>query len=49
MQDRRNDFIVQEKNRQNSKQNNRVYYPFIIGDEHDVDVKSSSYGTKKNN
>ena len=46
MKEKRNDFLVAEKIRENSKNNERVYYPFVIGkDNPDLDVKSSSYAT----
>ena len=46
MQEKRNNFLIAEKNRQNARENNRTYYPFVIGETNpDVDVKSSSFST----
>lgn len=46
MKEERNDFLIAEKQRQNNKDNSRIYYPFIIGENNpDIDVKSSSFGT----
>lgn len=44
MQAKRNNFLISEKERQESRSNNRLYYPFIIGEHNsDIDVKSSSF------
>lgn len=43
MQKKRNDFLIDEKAKQNSKEKNRVYYPFLVGNENDENVKSSTY------
>lgn len=48
MKEKRNDFLVAEKQRQNTRDNGRVYYPFLIGENEnnpDIDVKSSSFST----
>ena len=48
MQDRRNDFIISENKKQYNKTNERTYYPFIIGNDNDINVKNSSYSTTDN-
>ena len=45
MEDRRNDFIITENKRHADTSNERLYYPFLIGNDNDVDVKNSSYAT----
>lgn len=45
MEDRRNDFIISENKRHNSKNDERIYYPFIVGNDNDINVKNSSYST----
>lgn len=48
MQKNRNDFLIDEKERQTGKQKNRVYYPFLVGNENDENVKSSTYAKTDN-
>ena len=48
MIDRRNDFVASENKRHNSKNNERTYYPFIVGNDNDINVKNSSYSTTDN-
>ena len=48
MQKNRNDFLMDEKERQTGKQKNRVYYPFLVGNENDENVKSSTYAKTDN-
>lgn len=48
MQKKRNDFLMDEKERQTGKQKNRVYYPFLVGNENDENVKSSTYAKTDN-
>lgn len=48
MEDRRNDFVASENKRHNSKNNERTYYPFIVGNDNDINVKNSSYSTTGN-
>lgn len=51
MKEKRNDFLVTEKKRQNTKDNGRLYYPFLVGENNnntDIDVKSSSFSTTHN-
>ena len=44
MQTKRNNFLISERERQESRSNNRLYYPFVIGENNsDIDVKSSSF------
>lgn len=48
MKERRNDFLIAEKQRQSTRDNGRVYYPFVLGqnvNNSDIDVKSSAFGT----
>ena len=49
MQSKRNNFLINERERQESRNNNRLYYPFVVGENNpDIDVKSSSFGTTGN-
>ena len=48
MQKNRNNFLMNQKARENSKEKNRVYYPFLVGDENDDDVKNSTYSKSDN-
>ena len=48
MQKNRNNFLMDEKERQTGKQKNRVYYPFLVGNENDENVKSSTYAKTDN-
>ena len=48
MQKNRNEFLMDEKERQTGKQKNRVYYPFLVGNENDENVKSSTYAKTDN-
>lgn len=46
LEENRNNFLLEEKKKQKTKENNRVYYPFVVGENNpDIDVKSSSYAT----
>ena len=36
MQKNRNNFLIDEKQRQTGKQKNRVYYPFLVGNENEA-------------
>ena len=48
LEENRNNFLLEEKKKQKTKENNRVYYPFVVGENNpDIDVKSSSYSTTK--
>ena len=44
-----NNYIINENKRQAQKNNDRIYYPFIIGNDNDDNVKNSSYATVDNN
>lgn len=48
MEERRNNYIINENKRQAQKNNERIYYPFIIGNDNDDNVKNSSYATIDN-
>lgn len=48
MQKNRNNFLIDEKNRQSGKEKNRVYYPFLVGNTNDENVKSSTYAKTDN-
>lgn len=48
MKKNRDNFIISERKKLEGKKDNRVYYPFVVGKDNDIDVKSSSYGTTQN-
>jgi len=39
----RNNFLSNVKEKESTKSKNRVYYPFLVGDKNDENVKSSTY------